>query len=83
MKEMITDNLFDEEAEIMLPRHCGKVGGLAAVCVCCGRAGQAIDDDGCGICNTCLDAPLQATRTPDGLDFPAAFPHLSLTARHR
>ena len=47
------------------------------------QAGQAMDDDGCGICDACLDAPLQTTGNPDGLDFPDAFPHLSLTARHR
>ena len=83
MKEMTTDMRFDEAAEILRPRRCAKGARPVRACVCCGRTGQAMDDDGCGICNACLDAPLPATGNPDGLDFPAAFPHLSLTARHR
>ncbi|MFC6448257.1 hypothetical protein [Shinella zoogloeoides] len=83
MTEIPIDILFDDAAEILLPRQCGKGARRAAACVCCGLAGQAMDDDGCGICDACLDAPLQATGNPDGLDFPDAFPHLSLTARHR
>lgn len=83
MTEIPIDILFDDAAEILLPRQCGKGARRAAACVCCGLAGQAMDDDGCGICDACLDAPLQATGNPDGLDFPDAFPHLSVTARHR
>jgi hypothetical protein len=42
-----------------------------------------MDDDGCGNCDACLDAPFQATSNSDGLDLHSAFPHLSLAARHR
>ena len=61
MTEIPIDILFDDAAEILLPRQCGKGARRAAACVCCGLAGQAMDDDGCGICDACLDAPLQAT----------------------
>ncbi len=83
MKKNAIDILFNDAVDIMLPRRCGKAAVPAAVCVCCGQAGRAMDDDGCGICETCLDAPLQATVNPDGLDFPAAFPHLTLITRQR
>ncbi|MCR6502885.1 hypothetical protein MUO32_28060 [Shinella sp. CPCC 101442] len=83
MTEISIDILFDDAAEILPPPPCGNAARQAAVCVCCGRAGQLMDDDGCGICDACLDAPLQATGNPDGLDFPDTFFHLSLTARRR
>jgi hypothetical protein len=75
MTEIQIDILFDDAAEILLPRRCGNAAQQAAPCVGCGRAGQVMDDDGCGICDACLDAPLQATGNPDGLDFPDTFPH--------
>jgi hypothetical protein len=83
MKTIPIGTLFDPAAEIMLPHRCDHAARTTAACICCGQAGQAMDDDGCGICDACLDAPLQATGSPDGLDFPNAFPHLSLTARQR
>ena len=81
MKDVAIDILLDEAAEIMLPHRCNKINRLA-VCACCGQAGQPMDDDGCGICDACLEMPVQATDL-DGLDIPATFPYLSLTARHR
>lgn len=83
MKIIPIETLFDDAAEIMRSRRCGRSARQAAACIFCGRADQAMDDDGCGICDACLNAPLQATGTPDGLDFSNAFPHLSLTDRHR
>jgi hypothetical protein len=83
MKTIPIDILFDNTAEIMLPHRCGDAGQPAAGCICCGRADQAMDDDGCGICDTCLEAPLQAAGNPDGLDLPDGGPYLSLTARYR
>lgn len=82
MKDVAIGILLDGATEIMPPRRCAPAG-RALVCACCGESGQPMDDDGCGICDACLDAPLQATGNPDGLDFPDALPHLSLTARHR
>ena len=83
MKTTPINTLFDGAAEIVLPHRFANAAQPAAACICCGRADQSMDDDGCGICDACLDAPLQATGNPDGLDFPDAFAHLSLTARHR
>ncbi|WP_439630858.1 hypothetical protein [Shinella sp.] len=83
MTEIPIDILFDDAAQILLPPQCGNAARQAAACVCCGHAGQAMDDDGCGICDACLDAPLQATGNTDGLDFSDIFPHLLPTARHR
>ncbi|WLS07227.1 hypothetical protein Q9314_13665 [Shinella sumterensis] len=52
-----TENLFDGLVEILPPHRCGKAVPKAATCICCGRADQAIDDDGCGICDACIGAP--------------------------
>src|SRR5690606_36387877 len=57
-------NSFRPRSRNPAARQSGKVARQAAVCICGGRAGQAIDDDGCGICDACLDAPLQATGNP-------------------
>ncbi|OJU67041.1 MAG: hypothetical protein BGO05_06975 [Rhizobiales bacterium 63-7] len=81
MKIIPIETLFDDVAEIMRPRRCGRSARQAAACIFCGRADQAMDGDGCGICDACLDAPLQATGTPDGLDFPSALHCLSTAAR--
>ncbi len=83
MKTIPIDILFDDTAEIILPHQCGNAAQPAAGCICCGRMDQTMDDDGCGICDTCLAAPLRAAGNPDGLDVPDGVPHLSLTARHR
>ncbi len=80
MKTNAIKTIFYGAAESLLPRRCGYGGRLAVACICCGRLDQPIDDDGCGICDACLDAPLQVTSNPDGLDFPDVFAHLSLIA---
>lgn len=61
MTEIPIDILFDDAAEILVPHRCGKAVRQAVACICCGRVGETIDDDGCGICDACLEAPLQAT----------------------
>lgn len=81
MKTIAIDILFDDAAEIMLPRRCAKATGQAAACICCGKADQAMDADGCGICDACLNAPLHLACNLDDLDFSEAFPNLSHTAR--
>lgn len=83
MKTIPTNILFEPAAEIVLPHRCGNAAQPAGGCICCGRADQPMDDDGCGICDACLDAPLQAAGNPDGLDFPDCFPHLQVTDRRR
>ena len=83
VKKILIDVALNDAVEILAPTRSARLTLCKIVCLCCERADQPMDDDGCGICDACLDAPLQATGNPDGLDFPDAFPHLSLTARHR
>ena len=58
MTEIPIDILFDDAAEILLPRQCGKGARRAAACVCCGLAGQA---------NGCNAAVFDAYTLADGL----------------
>jgi len=83
MKEFVIDLVSDDTVEISVPHRRKRDFSGAAVCVCCQRADQPMDDDGCGICDACLGLPVRATDGPDGLEFPDAPSHLSLTARHR
>jgi hypothetical protein len=82
MREIAIDILSDDAVEIAPPRRCYGAR-QPVVCACCGEAGQPMDDDGCGICDACLETPLHVSSCPDGLDLSATFPHLSLTTRHR
>lgn len=82
MKDVAIDILLDSATEIMPPSRCTQAD-RALVCACCGESGQPMDDDGCGICDGCLGMPALATNNPDGLDYSAALPHLSLTTRYR
>ncbi|MDG4676093.1 UNVERIFIED_ORG: hypothetical protein LHK14_27650 (plasmid) [Roseateles sp. XES5] len=77
MKTIPIETLISDAAEIMLPRRCAKATRPAVACICCGNADRAMDDDGCGICDACLDAPLQAICNLEGFDLPEVFPHLS------
>ncbi|WP_200943787.1 MULTISPECIES: hypothetical protein [unclassified Rhizobium] len=83
MKEFVIDIVSNDEAEIVVPS--GNRGRLrcSVVCLCCERADQPMDDDGCGICDACLGLPLRTTDASDGLEFPAMPPYLSLTTRNR
>ena len=83
MKEFVIDLVSDDTVEISVPDRRKRGFSGAAVCVCCQRADQPMDDDGCGICDVCLGLPVRATDGPDGLEFPDASSHLSFTARHR
>jgi hypothetical protein len=82
MREIAIDVLSDDAVEITLPRR-GCNASQPVVCACCSKAGQPMDEDGCGICDSCLETPVQVSGHPDDLDFSATFPHLSLTIRHR
>ncbi len=75
MRGFVTNVAIGDAFEITAPSKSKGRDQCTTVCLCCERAGQVMDDDGCGICDACLDAPLQATGNPDGLDFPDTFPH--------
>lgn len=83
MKEFVINVVSNDAAEIVVPS--GNKGRLRCpvVCLCCERADQPMDDDGCGICDACLGLSARATDTLNGSEFPAPFPHLSLTPRNR
>lgn len=69
MKELVINIVSDDMAEIVVPS--GNNGRLrcSVVCLCCQRADQPMDDDGCGICDACLDLPVRAMDALDGLDY--------------
>ncbi|MCO5138061.1 MULTISPECIES: hypothetical protein [unclassified Shinella] len=83
MKEFVTNAASDDAMEIMVPARSKGRLRCAAVCLCCERADQPMDDDGCGICDVCLGLPVRTMDDPDGLEIPAPSPHLSLTTRNR
>ena len=89
MKEFIINVVSDDAMEILVPDRRKDRPPCPVICLCCERADQPMDDDGCGICDACLglpvqtDLPVQRRENMDDLAFPMPSPHLSLTARHR
>lgn len=82
MKEVVIEALSDDAMEIMMESGRRSPLRCMAVCLCCDRADQPMDDDGCGICDVCLGSPVSAGRAPNGLEFPEAPPHLTLITRN-
>jgi hypothetical protein len=72
-----------DEVEIIIPESKAAKRRPSAVCLCCERADQPMDDDGCGICDACLGLPARIVDNAGGLEFPSALPHLLITARNR
>lgn len=70
MKEVVTNIVSDDKIEIMMPRRSKNRLRCSVVCLCCKRADQPMDDDGCGICDTCLGLPVRTTDDRDGLEIP-------------
>lgn len=83
MRQFFEDIAPDDGIEIISPPDRKAGSRCAVICLCCQRADQPMDDDGCGICDTCLGTPARAADNPDGLEFPGAFSHLSFTTRNR
>ncbi len=83
MRQFFKDIASDDGIEIITPKKRETGTRCSAICFCCERSDQPMDDDGCGICDTCLGLPARAVADPDGLEFPPALPHLSITARNR
>ncbi|GAK69652.1 hypothetical protein RRU01S_07_01770 [Agrobacterium rubi TR3 = NBRC 13261] len=55
MSEIAIDFLLETAVEI-IPPDAGKDEKDTRICLCCQRASPWIDDDGCGICNECIEA---------------------------
>jgi hypothetical protein len=83
MKRFFEDSAPEDGIEIICPPGVKAGSQCSAVCLCCQRPDQPMDDDGCGICDACLGMPARAVDNPDGPEFPGALPHLSITARNR
>jgi hypothetical protein len=83
MRRFSEDIASDEGIEIISPPQRKAGSRCSAVCLCCQRTDQPMDDDGCGICDACLGLPARAADNPDGLEFPTTLPHLSVTIRIR
>ncbi|MFB9792298.1 MULTISPECIES: hypothetical protein [Shinella] len=83
MKKLVINVVSDDAIEIMVPKKSKDRLRCSVVCLCCERADQPMDDDGCGICDACLGVPVRATDDLDGLEIATPSPHLSLTARNR
>ena len=83
MRQFFENIESDDGIEIITPETRATDVRCSAVCLCCERADQPMDEDGCGICDACLGLPARANDNPDGLEFPNAVSHLSLTTRNR
>lgn len=83
MRRILEDITPDDGIEIISPLKSKAGSRCSAVCLCCQRSDQPMDDDGCGICDACLGAPARAADNPDGSVSPNALPHLFLTTRNR
>lgn len=78
MKNLAINMELDDAMEIVVPNR-GNVGNrCSVVCLCCEKAGQRMDDDGCGICDDCLGFPAHASDDPDALEFQTPLLHLTL-----
>jgi hypothetical protein len=83
MSQVFEGIASDDGIEIIIPKKKATGSGCSTICLCCERADQPMDDDGCGICDACLGLPARAVDNPDRLEFPTALSHLPLTARNR
>ncbi|UDF29035.1 UNVERIFIED_ORG: hypothetical protein LHK14_16165 [Roseateles sp. XES5] len=83
MKESVINVVSDDAVEIIAPGRRKDRLPCPVICLCCERADQPMDDDGCGICDVCLGLPVQTKQNTGDLAFPMPPPHLSFTARNR
>lgn len=83
MKNVVINIASDDAVEILAPTRSPSRRRCAVVCLCCERADQPMDDDGCGICDACLGLPVGATSDLGGLELSAPSPHFTVTARNR
>lgn len=83
MRQFFEDIALDDGIEIISPPDRKAGSRCAVICLCCQRSDQSMDDDGCGICDTCLGTRARAANNPDGLEFPDALSHLTFTTRNR
>lgn len=83
MKNLTINLILDDAVEIVTPKR-GTLGNQSSVvCLCCEKADQAMDDDGCGICDECLGLPACTSDDLETLEFPPPSSHLSITTRNR
>lgn len=81
MRQYFEDIVPDEGIDIIAREKRATGTRCSTVCLCCERADQPMDDDGCGICDACLGLPLRTIDDPDGLEFPAPSSRPALTTR--
>lgn len=83
MRDVVSSVEVGNMFEIMAPDKSERRDQCSTVCLCCERADQPMDDDGCGICDACLGLPVRGPDILDGLEPHVPSPHLSLTTRDR
>jgi len=83
MRQFFEDIAPDDGIEIISPPGRKTDSRCSVICLCCHRSDQSMDDDGCGICDTCLGAPARAADNADGLELHDDLSHLSFTTRNR
>lgn len=77
MQEVVIDVVSDDAIELVIPsRHKRPLRGAVA-CLCCERANQPMDEDGCGICDRCLGLPVPASHAPDELETAPSLPSIA------
>ena len=65
MKDVSIDVAAGDGMEIRVPHRSKARLRCQVVCLCCERADQPMDDDGCGICDTCLGLPASPMDDPE------------------
>jgi len=83
VKNVVINIASDDVVEILSPTRSPSHRRCSVVCLCCERADQPMDDDGCGICDVCLGLPVGATSDLGGLELPTPSPYFMVTARNR
>lgn len=83
MRGFVTSVAIGDAFEITVPSKGKGRDQCTIVCLCCERADQPMDDDGCGICDACLRLPVRENDALEGLEVHAGSSHLSLTTRDR
>ncbi len=82
MRQFFENIASDDGIEIITPEKRATGSRCSAVCLCCERTDQPMDDDGCGICDACLGLTVRTREDQNGLELSAPS-HLSLTTRIR
>jgi hypothetical protein len=55
MDDLASDGFLDADVEILPPEHITECETAICACCCRQRPRSTMDEDGCGICDECLE----------------------------